>query len=156
MLTVLTPDLKCQYSIVFVFFVQKRAYLFLSCNLIVLLSLTCVYQFFAKLFLFLLVFNYVVSVFRQIMTDLRFSSLYSLTMDILHGYISCNELTLSSICFRGILFQMYYSGFRVIASRILHEIFFLIGELAIRRTSLYDELNIPKLMIYSKLPFILF
>ena len=33
-----------------------------------------------------------------------------------------------------------YSGVRVIASRILHEIFLLIGELAIRRTSFYDEL----------------
>ena len=30
-----------------------------------------------------------------------------------------------------------------IASRILHEIFLLIGELAIRRTSLYDELIFP-------------
>ena len=35
---------------------------------------------------------------------------------------------------------IYYSGVRVIASRILHEIFLLIGELAIRRTSFYDEL----------------
>ena len=33
-----------------------------------------------------------------------------------------------------------YSGVLVIASRILHETFLLIGELAIRRTSFYDEL----------------
>ena len=31
---------------------------------------------------------------------------------------------------------MYYSGVHVIASRILHEICLLIGELAIRRTNL--------------------
>ena len=37
-------------------------------------------------------------------------------------------------------FVTLYSGVRVIASRILHEIFLLIGELAIRRTSFYDEL----------------
>ena len=33
-----------------------------------------------------------------------------------------------------------YSGVRVISSRILDEIFLLIGELAIRRISLYDVL----------------
>ena len=33
-----------------------------------------------------------------------------------------------------------YSGVRVLASRILHEILLLIGELAIRRTTFYEEL----------------
>ena len=42
-----------------------------------------------------------------------------------------------------------YSGVRVIASRILHEIFLLLGEL-------HFITHIPKLMIYSKLPFIQF
>ena len=41
------------------------------------------------------------------------------------------------LIFNGI--KSMYSGVRVIASRILLEIFLLIGELAIRRTSFYDE-----------------
>ena len=42
-----------------------------------------------------------------------------------------------------VMFVLNYSGVRVIASRILYEIFLLIGEPAIRRTSLYDELIFP-------------
>ena len=59
-----------------------------------------------------------------------------------------NELTVSALKiidesrlpeYRKNTSDFVYSGVRVIASRILHEIFWLIGELAIRRTSLYDE-----------------